>query len=144
MCRTLEQLDLDVACDLGSTMLDMLGTIKSAKADLTTKSELSDIRLISYRTDQRSPKTLSRLLLDSRVYERVICLADGQRICSAPEHTEAGDIVVMLNGGGYLYVLRPVGDNFTFVEVAFMAGYVNGEVVQQPGWEEKLQTFSII
>jgi hypothetical protein len=62
---------------------------------------------------------------------RAFVRTEGGRIGLAPQHTQAGDKVVILWNAGSPYVLRPVGGrNFKLVGEAYIHGLMYGEAIK--------------
>lgn len=80
-------------------------------------------------------------------YKRCLALVDGHRICQAPGHTEAGDVIVLCRGAHAPYILRPVSgtaDTFRFVGDAYMCGHMEGETFEKSGWKDNVQMLKIV
>jgi hypothetical protein len=96
------------------------------------------------RLPDRVQNHVKTLINNSCVRGRSICLADENRICLAPPCSQDGDIVVLFRGGPDVYVVRPKDDKFQVVGNGTMYGFMNGEALQQPDWDEKVKIFSLI
>jgi hypothetical protein len=135
-----------VVLDAAQSLVATMKLVTLAKYNLQGKNSAAGADLFSMcRYLSKSESVHARaLVVLSPTGGRAICFTDNGQICLTPGRVEAGDILVILQGGNGLYVLRPRGDHFLFVGDAYMHGVMEGEAVSEPDWEEKLQTFSII
>ena len=73
-------------------------------------------------------------------------VVDNQSICLAPDTAQVDDLVVVLLGGNLVYVLRPTGEKgkYRFIGTAYIQGFMEGQALENPLWEGKLETFSLL
>jgi len=124
----------------------LLNVVDIAKSQLQQPGHDSNVELLSLLDlipkNQRAAVT--SIIEKESLHGRLIALADQDRICLAPAHAQACDIVVVLSGASQLYVLRPAGTEFRYVGNAYMNGVMGGEVVQTAHWRENIEEYSII
>lgn len=131
----------------GSQVLEALRKLAlMAKAELSSQPGNDKIKLLPLvkrlpMDEQQDAKTV---LWESYLLGRSIYLVDGHRICLAPMHAQAGDIIAIFRGGHNLYVIRPHGEDFKYVGDAYMYGYMDAEVMEEEGWKSRIETFSLI
>lgn len=77
-------------------------------------------------------------------FGRSFVLSNNGYMCLAPGETRPGDQICVLLGGHVFYVLRPVGDHWSFIGECYVHGFMDGEAM---GLLEKgtfeLQEFTI-
>ena len=115
----------------------------------STASQSSEI--LSFLTASSSPASMTdndkqmalKFMRDIFIRSRTLWTINGRHLCLAPAAALAGDLVTVLLGGPLLYVLRPTKDdgNFLFIGTAYVHGFMHGEAVQTPTWQQKLETF---
>lgn len=135
--------------DHGATAVEaLLQAIKIMK-DKISNGEIAEpfyLRQVTSTFSDAEQRRLAEFILFNISFARgrTICFTEDGRICLAPGHSQCGDIVTLFLGGPTIYVLRPKEEKFQYVGDAFIYGVMNGELLDTPGWEEKLQTFQII
>ena len=60
---------------------------------------------------------------------RSLVLTDNGYMCLAPGETQPGDQICVLLGGHVLYILRPTGENWSFVGECYVHGLMDGEAM---------------
>jgi hypothetical protein len=125
----------------------MQGLWKVMKDSLKRPS-IDEIGRISLRFDSLDYSELPftrHLLFYSRLNGYTICLTDDKRPCRSNAPVKEGDIIANFLGGNTLYVLRPIqGGKFQYVGLATIPGLMEGQQLDEPGWEEKVEEFSIV
>jgi hypothetical protein len=109
---------------------------------------------LSYSTAVSSPPSMTdsekqvavKFIKDIFIYNRAFWTINGRHLCLAPATARAGDLVTVLLGGPLLYILRPTKDEgrYVFVGTAFVHGFMEGEAVQSPNWEQELEIFRLV
>lgn len=69
--------------------------------------------------------------MDECLVNRCFFDTDCGRMGVGPFSTKPGDLVVILFGGDFCFVLRPKGDQYEFVGDAYLHGVMNGELVRE-------------
>ena len=78
----------------------------------------------------RSAAKFKTRMIFSCVNRRML-MTDTSHIGIGPKLTRAGDVVVILYGGKFPVVLRPVGEAYRLVGECYVAGAMEGEVVRR-------------
>ncbi len=80
------------------------------------------------------------------IYNRAFWTISDRHLCLAPATARAGDLITVLLGGRLLYVLRPIKDKgrYIFIGTAYVHGFMEGEAVRSPNWEQELETFRLV
>ncbi len=87
-----------------------------------------------------------KIVDESCVRGRAICLAKEPRIYLVPRHAQKGDIVTLFRGGPTLYVIRPTGTahEYLYIGDAYPYRLMDGEILETPGWEERVEEFTLV
>jgi hypothetical protein len=129
---------------LALSLLQQLITLaKSRISDGETKT--IDLSNLMYELEPSDLGKVEPFILDCHDKNgRALGFLSEERICILPTHAIEGDIIVIFRGGPQLYVLRPSGDTFFFVGHSSMIGAMHGQVLQEKGWKETVEEFSLI
>jgi hypothetical protein len=72
-------------------------------------------------------------------YRRLCTMQDGF-LGAVPKTAQSGDCICMLEGGHFLFILRPIGDEFLFMGPAYVHGLMYGEVLKMDTYERRILT----
>lgn len=76
---------------------------------------------------------------------RSFVLSDKGYMCLAPGETRPGDEICLLLGGHVFYILRPVGESWSFVGECYVHGFMDGEAMSLlVNGTLELQEFTIV
>jgi hypothetical protein len=108
----------------------------------------------NYSTANSSPTAMTdnekqmalKFMGDIHIFNRSFWTINDSHLCLAPSAARAGDLVTVLLGGRLLYVLRPTKDEgrYSFIGTTYVHGFMEGEAVQTPNWEQELETFRLV
>ncbi|PMD27808.1 hypothetical protein NA56DRAFT_147976 [Hyaloscypha hepaticicola] len=108
----------------------------------------------SYSAAASSPTSMTdnekqmavKFIRDIFIHNRAFWTINGRHLCLAPAAARAGDLATVLLGGPLLYELRPTKDEgkYLFIGTAYVHGFMQGEAVQSPNWEQELETFRLV
>jgi hypothetical protein len=65
-------------------------------------------------------------------FGRSLFTTEGNRIGTAPDGVEPGDVIAILRGGRLPFILRRHGDYYTVVGTAYVHGIMYGEALERP------------
>jgi Heterokaryon incompatibility protein (HET) len=99
---------------------------------------------IRNRLTLRSQKHAVHLITHGRESDRALCVTEDERVCLSPPDAKAGDLVVLLEGGSVLYILRPLENGkYTHIGDAYVHGEMSGESLEI-ATEESFEEFRIV
>lgn len=118
--------------------------IADYRAFKSSQKDLTPLPLVIEFTDD-TPESVKRARkfhdgASSACLNRVV-FSTNNHIGLGPKLTELDDIAVILFGCRWPVILRPVGEQYTFVGLAYIHGVMDGEAVQGDTLDEKI--FSI-